>query len=102
MALACRRGVRTEEGTARKARIRLFFALCSSSQRPSSSISGISINPHFITYVAFFIAVDKGYFHDAGIDLQVSKYTTSANSQLPMLARGETIHPSKRAKKAAD
>jgi NitT/TauT family transport system substrate-binding protein len=49
----------------------------------------ISINPHFITYVAFFIAVDKGYFHDAGIDLQVSKYTTSANSQLPMLARGD-------------
>lgn len=49
----------------------------------------ISINPHFITYAAFFIAVDKGYFRDAGIDLQLSKYTTSANSQLPMLARGD-------------
>jgi NitT/TauT family transport system substrate-binding protein len=49
----------------------------------------VSINPHFITYVPFFIAVDKGYFRDAGIDLQLSKYQTSANSQLPMLARGD-------------
>jgi NitT/TauT family transport system substrate-binding protein len=49
----------------------------------------VSINPHFITYVPFFIAVDKGYFKDAGIDLQLSKYQTSANSQLPMLARGD-------------
>ncbi len=49
----------------------------------------VSINPHFITYLAFFVAVDKGYFRDAGLDLQLSKYTTSANSQLPMLARGD-------------
>lgn len=49
----------------------------------------VSINPHFITYTAFFIAVDKGYFKDAGIDLQLTKYTTSANSQLPSLARGD-------------
>jgi NitT/TauT family transport system substrate-binding protein len=49
----------------------------------------VSINPHFITYVPFFIAVDRGYFKDAGIDLQLSKYQTSANSQLPMLARGD-------------
>jgi NitT/TauT family transport system substrate-binding protein len=49
----------------------------------------VSLNPHFITYLAFFIAYDKGYFRDAGLDLQLSKYTTSANSQLPMLARGD-------------
>jgi NitT/TauT family transport system substrate-binding protein len=49
----------------------------------------VSLNPHFITYLAFYVAYDKGYFHDAGLDLQLSKYTTSANSQLPMLARGD-------------
>jgi NitT/TauT family transport system substrate-binding protein len=48
-----------------------------------------SVNPHFITYVPLFIAVDKGYFRDAGIDLQLSKYQTSANSQLPMLAKND-------------
>jgi NitT/TauT family transport system substrate-binding protein len=49
----------------------------------------MSINPHFMTYTAFFWAYDKGYFKDAGLDVQLSKYTTSANSQLPMLAKGD-------------
>ena len=48
-----------------------------------------ALNPHFITYVAVFDAIDKGYFKDAGIDLQVSKYTTSATAQIPRLARGD-------------
>lgn len=48
-----------------------------------------ALNPHFITYVAVFDAVDKGYFKDAGIDLQISKYTTSATAQIPRLARGD-------------
>jgi ABC-type nitrate/sulfonate/bicarbonate transport system substrate-binding protein len=33
--------------------------------------------------------VEKGYFKNAGIDLQITKYLTSANAQLPMLARGD-------------
>jgi NitT/TauT family transport system substrate-binding protein len=49
----------------------------------------VSVNPHFISYTAFFYAVEKGYFKQAGLDLQITKYTTSANSQLPMLARGD-------------
>jgi NitT/TauT family transport system substrate-binding protein len=48
-----------------------------------------ALNPHFITYVAVFDAVDKGYFKDAGIDLQITKYTTSATAQIPRLARGD-------------
>jgi NitT/TauT family transport system substrate-binding protein len=48
-----------------------------------------ALNPHFITYVAVFDAIEKGYFKDAGIDLQVSKYTTSATAQIPRLARGD-------------
>jgi NitT/TauT family transport system substrate-binding protein len=49
----------------------------------------VSLNPHFITYTPVFDAIDKGYFRDAGIDLQLTKYQTSANSQLPSLARGD-------------
>jgi ABC-type nitrate/sulfonate/bicarbonate transport system substrate-binding protein len=49
----------------------------------------ISFNPHFITYAALDDAIDKGYFKAAGIDLQITKYQTSANSQLPSLARGD-------------
>ena len=48
-----------------------------------------ALNPHFITYVAMFDAIEKGYFKDAGIDLQVAKYSTSATSQIPRLARGD-------------
>ena len=48
-----------------------------------------ALNPHFITYAAVFDAVDKGYFRDAGIELQISKYTTSATAQIPRLARGD-------------
>jgi NitT/TauT family transport system substrate-binding protein len=48
-----------------------------------------ALNPHFITYVAVFDAIEKGYFKDAGIDLQVSKYATSATAQIPRLARGD-------------
>jgi ABC-type nitrate/sulfonate/bicarbonate transport system substrate-binding protein len=48
-----------------------------------------SINPHFITYTALFDAIDKGYFRDAGLDLQLIPYKTSASAQLPKLARGD-------------
>jgi NitT/TauT family transport system substrate-binding protein len=64
-------------------------SLPAAAQQPALVPLRISINPHFITYVPFFMAVDKGYFRDAGIDLQLTKYQTSANSQLPMLAKGD-------------
>ena len=49
----------------------------------------LSFNPHFITYMALDDAIDQGYFKQAGIDLQVTTYQTSANSQLASLARGD-------------
>lgn len=48
-----------------------------------------AMNPHFITYTAIFDAIDKGYFKDAGIDLQMTTYKTSASAQIPALARGD-------------
>jgi NitT/TauT family transport system substrate-binding protein len=49
----------------------------------------ISFNKHFISYSALDDAIDKGYFRNAGLDLQITNYQTSANSQLPSLARGD-------------
>jgi ABC-type nitrate/sulfonate/bicarbonate transport system substrate-binding protein len=56
---------------------------------PPLTVVRYAVNPHFITFAAVFDAVDKGYFRDAGIDLQITKYTTSANAMLPSLARGD-------------
>jgi ABC-type nitrate/sulfonate/bicarbonate transport system substrate-binding protein len=62
----------------------------------------MSINPHFITYTPFFVAMDKGYFKDAGLDIQFTKYTTSANSQLPSLAKAtSTSRSSSRARRSS-
>jgi NitT/TauT family transport system substrate-binding protein len=48
-----------------------------------------SVNPSQIIYLPLFIAADKGYFRDAGLDVQVLPYKGSANSQMPLLARGD-------------
>ena len=56
---------------------------------PPMTVVRFAVNPHFITYAAFFDAYEKGYFRDAGIDLQITKYTTSATAQIPRLARGD-------------
>jgi NitT/TauT family transport system substrate-binding protein len=85
------------QGKARRIVRAFAFAVCvglpavpgAGSAQPALTPVRVSINPHFITYLPFFIAVDKGYFRDAGIDLQLTKYQTSANSQLPMLAKGD-------------
>ncbi|MDE2572045.1 MAG: ABC transporter substrate-binding protein [bacterium] len=49
----------------------------------------MSINVHFFSYLPVFVAVDRGYFRDAGIDLQITRYNGSSNSQLPFIANGQ-------------
>ncbi|HSV78802.1 MAG TPA: ABC transporter substrate-binding protein [Ramlibacter sp.] len=48
-----------------------------------------SVNPSQVIYLPLFLAVDKGYFRDAGLDVQVMPYKGSANTQMPLLARGD-------------
>jgi NitT/TauT family transport system substrate-binding protein len=48
-----------------------------------------AVNPGQLVYLPLFVAVDKGYFKDAGLDVQVITYKGSANTQMPMLARGD-------------
>ncbi len=37
-----------------------------------------------------FLAADKGYFRDAGLDVQLSGFGGSSTAQIPRLARGDT------------
>jgi ABC-type nitrate/sulfonate/bicarbonate transport system substrate-binding protein len=84
----CRFGTRS--GLAVTAAIGLAAAVTGgAAAQPALVPVRISFNPHFISYTALDDAIDKGYFKAAGIDLQITKYQTSANSQLPSLARGD-------------
>jgi NitT/TauT family transport system substrate-binding protein len=49
----------------------------------------ISFNPQIYSYLPLFLAIDKGYFKDQDLDIQISTYGGSALSQIPMLARGD-------------
>ncbi|WP_198030901.1 ABC transporter substrate-binding protein [Cupriavidus sp. amp6] len=48
-----------------------------------------SLNPAQIIYLPLFLAVERGYFRAEGLDVQVMPYKGSANSQMPLLARGD-------------
>jgi NitT/TauT family transport system substrate-binding protein len=49
----------------------------------------LAINPAVMSYLPLFVAVDKGYFDDAGVDVELVRYAESANTQIPLLARGD-------------
>jgi NitT/TauT family transport system substrate-binding protein len=56
------------------------------SQRASVKLA---INPTLIGYLPLLVALDKGYFAQAGIDVQPQLFNASAATQLPLLARGD-------------
>lgn len=49
----------------------------------------LTLNPATFAYLPLFIAVDRGYFTDQHIDLQITKISGSSIQQLPRLARGD-------------
>lgn len=58
----------------------------------------IILDPTFYANLPLLVALDKGYFKDEGIDLQITPSSGSSTLFLPMLARGEydlgTVNPS--------
>lgn len=48
-----------------------------------------SANPAIYATLPILLAADKGYFKDAGIDIQITKYNTSSVTQMPLVARGD-------------
>jgi NitT/TauT family transport system substrate-binding protein len=49
----------------------------------------LSLNPLVYAHLPVMMAVDKGYFVQEGIEPIVTKYTGSAVTQMPLLARGD-------------
>jgi NitT/TauT family transport system substrate-binding protein len=49
----------------------------------------LAINPSIYAYLPIFLAIDKGYFAQNGVELALTKYTGSSTSQMPLLARGD-------------
>ncbi|HTD79487.1 MAG TPA: ABC transporter substrate-binding protein, partial [Chloroflexota bacterium] len=49
----------------------------------------VAFNPTLIGYLPLLVAMDKGYFAQAGIDVQPQPFNASASTQLPLLARGD-------------
>lgn len=49
----------------------------------------LAINPAQLQYLPIMLAADKGYFRDAGVNVEIVTYQGSANNQIPLLARGD-------------
>ncbi len=49
----------------------------------------MSINPQIYSFLPLFVAVDKGYFTEQKLDVEVTRYPGSAVTQIPILARGD-------------
>lgn len=67
-------------------------ALASCGRRPRQLPGApvrILLNPSQIAYLPVYLAYDRGYFRDEGLDVRLKSYAGSANAQLPLLARGD-------------
>jgi NitT/TauT family transport system substrate-binding protein len=68
-----------------------LLAACGSAANgaPAATPVKLALNPAQVQYLPIMLAVDKGYFRDAGVDVQIVPYQGSANAQIPLLARGD-------------
>lgn len=60
-----------------------------SATSPAGSTVRLAINPAQLQYLPIMLAADKGYFRDAGVEVEIVTYQGSANNQIPLLARGD-------------
>jgi NitT/TauT family transport system substrate-binding protein len=49
----------------------------------------VALNQSTYSNLPFFLAADKGYFRDAGLDVQIIGFNGSSTLQIPRLARGD-------------
>lgn len=69
----------------------LSLACVAAQAQPAGQLQKVrfSLNPGQLIYLPLFLAVDRGYFRQEGLDVQVMPYKGSANTQMPLLARGD-------------
>jgi NitT/TauT family transport system substrate-binding protein len=61
----------------------------SSAQQPAPDRVRISLSPGNYAWLPIFLAVDRGYFAQQNLDVEITKYNGSATTQIPILARGD-------------
>ena len=49
----------------------------------------VAMNLSTYNNLPIFLAADKGYFRDAGLDVQIQGFSGSSTAQIPILARGD-------------
>src|SRR5262245_20794272 len=64
------------------------LALGAAAAQPQDKVR-VSFNPLIYSWLPFFLGIDKGYFKEQKVELEVITYGGSALSQIPMLARGD-------------
>jgi NitT/TauT family transport system substrate-binding protein len=67
----------------------LLLAAVAPSRATANDVVRIPLNPTVLGYLPMFIAIDRGYFSEQHIDLQVKQTSAAAMVQLPALARGD-------------
>jgi NitT/TauT family transport system substrate-binding protein len=55
-----------------------------------SAVVRVGMNLSTYNNLPIFLAIDKGYFKDAGLDVEVQPFNTSSTAQIPKLARGDS------------
>jgi NitT/TauT family transport system substrate-binding protein len=69
--------------------IAFMLAAAPSVAQQNLDVVRLTLNPSTFAYLPLFTAVDRGYFAEQHIDLQISKISGSSIQQLPRLARGD-------------
>ena len=64
-------------------------AIGPSSAQQNLDVVRLTLNPSTFAYLPLFLAVDRGYFTEQHIDVQITKIAGSSIQQLPRLARGD-------------
>jgi NitT/TauT family transport system substrate-binding protein len=58
-------------------------------QSPTPDKIRLSLSPANYAWLPIFLAVDRGYFTQQNLDVQITKYNGSATTQIPILAHGD-------------
>jgi NitT/TauT family transport system substrate-binding protein len=65
-------------------------ALLPSHASAQAQVVRVALSLTTYSNLPIFLAADKGYFRDAGLDVQLSGFGGSSTAQIPRLARGDT------------
>ncbi len=65
------------------------LAWCAVAQAAEKTPIRIALNPSLYVYLPLFLAVDKGYFDEQNLAVDIRKYNGSSVAQMPLIARGD-------------